>query len=166
MRDSVLNIKHGPRIRLVDIDPDDLFAVTAIVASLVPILPPWLLRLAVYGRPFGGKQPGDVASVDIDHEYRQASIYLHEGWRSEGDEQAHEYITHECAHIILAPLQRFADNATQNCDGAMKNMRSEAVESTTTDLATALHPFTYPLARKLLRCKKLDEATINAALSR
>lgn len=119
--------------------------VRPIIDAWLHLLPPWFAALDVTFVEPDTETESDLAEITVREEYRLAHLTIYPRWLAQDDDARATAIRHEFAHVLVAPIARFAERLVERVtseggrsrEWLMEDLR-RAEESVVTDLATVL----------------------------
>lgn len=111
------------------------------------VIPQWLdeLKVAYSPGPTPDVEPGVLAAMEIQPEYRDAVLWIFGIWMQEPKDARERTIVHELTHLLAAPMQQMTDKLIETLckDNAVirpwvEEQARQALEATVCDTAEAL----------------------------
>ena len=134
-----------------NIQPENRRIIQEHINGLLWLLPGWLhlLRVNLYD---SGDTPGELASISVMYDYREATLNMCCGWLDESPEHKMKAIVHELLHIHLNVLSDYAESKIDVL--CPKDEQEKFNASIKADLRERLEYVTHDLAKVL--CDKME----------
>ncbi|MBL0920719.1 MAG: hypothetical protein IBJ10_01180 [Phycisphaerales bacterium] len=124
-------------------EPDRQEELDNAVALLLPFAPAWLTRFQ-FER---GKDGGSILAVNVDREYRRATVWVHDRWFTLSAERRVNAMLHEWMHLYTIAVAEYALEAARRALGEdlpkllaeIEAGLRERCEAATQDLADTIH---------------------------